>query len=91
MPFTAEDLQQLGEFVDAKVRAAVGEATAPPAPPPDDPAVAVTKEAAPYYYVHLADGKVLESQDSASTHMDVDGILVPVIGRYLRDATPPVV
>jgi hypothetical protein len=41
-------------------------------------------ENAPTYYVHLADGTVVESKDSASTHQDVDGVSVAVIGRYLK-------
>ena len=39
---------------------------------------------APTYYVHLADGQVIESKDSGSTHMDVDGQSVLVIGRYAK-------
>lgn len=38
----------------------------------------VDPEAGPEYYVHLADGQVVKSFDSASTH--VNGLLV--IGRY---------
>lgn len=39
-------------------------------------------EFAPDYYVHLANGDTITTKDSGSTHMDVDGVSVQVIGRY---------
>lgn len=81
MALTAEDLQQLGDFVKAQVAEAVA-ATQPKAPE-DAPDVAATKEAAPWYFVHLADGRVVETQDSSSTVMDN----LAVIGRFPKE--PP--
>lgn len=82
MALTAEDLQALGDFIDARVAAAVQKATTP-APVVDAPDVAATKEAAPWYFVHLADGRVVETQDSSSTVMDN----LAVIGRFPKE--PP--
>lgn len=44
----------------------------------------VDPEAGPKFYVHLANGDVVESYDSSSTHMAVEGSDAPVlvIGRY---------
>jgi hypothetical protein len=66
----------------------------PPAPAAADPRIrppemqgttdaanAVTEDS-PKYYVHLANGDVVTSADSASTHLDIDGESVAVIGRY---------
>jgi hypothetical protein len=45
----------------------------------------VNPEAGPEYYVHLADGSVVVTRDSASTHMaNADGESVAVIGRYQK-------
>lgn len=79
MALTQEDLELLGSFIDQKIAASV---PAPPQAPPDDPDTAIRKEAEPWYYVHLADGRVVESQDSSSTHMDD----MMVIGRYQKGA-----
>lgn len=63
---------------------------APAAAAPQDRASVVGKpdvdpEAGPDYYVHLADGSVVVSKDSASTHMaNGDGESVAVIGRYQK-------
>lgn len=80
MALSQEDLDQLGQFVSNVVEAKMQEKNVVTAPEPvaDDPDTAATKEAAPWYYVHLADGRVLESQDSAATHMEG----AAVIGRY---------
>jgi hypothetical protein len=78
------DLSQLPpgflEAITAQVRAEM------PAVPENhgEPDPANSLEGAPFYYVHLANGDVMESQDSASTHVDVDGVSVAVIGRYLK-------
>lgn len=83
MALTQEDLDQIKELFGSQ---------APPAPVPvekTDEQVAqdrisqvgkpdVDPEAGPEYYVHLANGEVVKSFDSASTH--VEGQLV--IGRY---------
>ena len=44
----------------------------------------VDPESGPEYYVHLANGDVITTRDSGSTHMSVDGETVAVIGRYLK-------
>jgi hypothetical protein len=47
----------------------------------------VAPDAGPEYYVHLADGSVVESYDSGSTHMpNAKGEPVAVIGRYQKGA-----
>jgi hypothetical protein len=47
----------------------------------------VDPEAGPEYYVHLADGSVVVSHDSGSTHMpNAEGEPVAVIGRYQKGA-----
>jgi hypothetical protein len=48
----------------------------------------VDPEAGPDYYVHLANGDVIETKDSGATHMDVDGETVAVIGRFQKYAAP---
>lgn len=77
MALSQEDLAAIAALVDSRVQAA-----APPAAPvvEDSPDVAARKAAEPVYYVHLADGRVVESQDNSSTHMDG----VQVIGRYAK-------
>lgn len=65
MALTPEDLAQIAEMLKSQQ----------PAPEP----VAESPTPAPAeYYVHLADGRVLQTGDSASTN--IDG--VQVIGRY---------
>jgi hypothetical protein len=45
----------------------------------------VDPEAGPDYYVHLADGTVVTTKDSASTHLPgQNGEPVTVIGRYQK-------
>jgi hypothetical protein len=89
MALTPEDIAALGELIDSKVKAAVGEnitaavaeATTPKPQTNDEPQN--QPENQPEYYVHLADGSVQVSRDSASTHMTNDaGETVQVIGRY---------
>jgi hypothetical protein len=47
----------------------------------------VAPDAGPEYYVHLADGSVVVSHDSGSTHMpNAQGEPVAVIGRYQKGA-----
>jgi hypothetical protein len=89
-----EFMQQLGEFIDSRIRQNV------PAAPPEQTAEEkaetarqqqrlkagvpdVDPEAGPDYYVHLANGDVITTKDSGSTHVGVDGETVAVIGRYL--------
>jgi hypothetical protein len=67
MALTPEDLAQIKEML-------AGSAPAPAAAP--EP---VSPEPAPAeYYVHLADGRVIQTGDSSST--SIDGVMV--IGRY---------
>jgi hypothetical protein len=98
--FSPEELAQLGAFVEQKVAAGVeairGEFQhQSPAAEVDRASVVgipdVPEDAGPSYWVHLANGDVIESQDSASTHVDVGGVAVPVTGRYQIPAgyTPP--
>lgn len=87
MALTAEDLQQLGDFIDGKISAAVtgavADATTPKPQTNDEPQN--QPENQPEFWVHLADGSVLVTRDSASTHMENDkGETVQVIGRYPR-------
>jgi hypothetical protein len=97
MSFSQEDLAQLGGFVrqlvsdeistlktDLKQDAEtmlVQNRTATVGAPDVDP------EAGPDYYVHLADGTVVTSKDSSSTHLANDaGESVAVIGRFQKGA-----
>jgi hypothetical protein len=68
MALTPEDMEQIKQMLSGFQAPAAETAPEPVSP---DPAPAE-------YYVHLADGRVLETADSASTH--IDGVLV--IGRY---------
>jgi hypothetical protein len=98
MALTPEDLEALAGFIEGKVKDVAGELLAQ-AKGDAEAAIAgaavqnrvsvvgkpdVDPEAGPQYYVHLANGKVIESYDSGSTHMaDPDtGTQVAVIGRY---------
>jgi hypothetical protein len=94
MALTQEDLEALGSFIDSKIAAAVP--AAPPEPTEEEKAQQaqneytlkagrpdVDPEAGPDYYVHLANGDVVTTKDSGSTHMTVDGETVAVIGRYM--------
>jgi hypothetical protein len=93
MALDEKDLELLGGFIEKKLAAftedlagkaaesAVTSRVATVGAPDVDP------EAGPKYYVHLADGSVVESYDSASTHMaNADGTQVAVIGRYQMGA-----
>jgi hypothetical protein len=85
MGFTAEELAQLGEFIDHKIDGkldvAVAEATAPKPSVNDE--VQNRPENQPDFYVHLADGSTMVSKDSASTHMtNAAGEQIVVTGRY---------
>jgi len=68
MALTQEDLAQIAEMMKGMQAQA-----APVAPEPVSPEPAPAE-----YYVHLADGRVIQTGDSSSTH--IDG--VQVIGRY---------
>ena len=92
MALTEEDFAALGKFIESKVEGvfqAKADEPKPEAPEPTPEQVAqdrvsqvgkpdVDPEAGPEFYIHLADGEVIKSFDSASTH--VNGVLV--IGRY---------
>jgi len=64
MALTPEDLAQIKEMLAG---------SAPVAPEPESPTPPPAE-----YYVHLADGRVIQTGDSQSTH--ING--VQVIGRY---------
>jgi hypothetical protein len=86
MALSQEDLASLGAFIDSRIAASA------PVPAPVSDTVPdrvsqvgkpdVDPEAGPLYYVHLADGSVVESYDSASTHIESNGKTLLVIGRY---------
>lgn len=78
MALTQEDLEMLGQFIDQKIQVATQNVMTVPPVVEDSPDVAFRKESEPWYYVHLADGRVLETQDSSATHMEG----MAVIGRY---------
>jgi len=93
MALDANDLQQLAAFVRqevdagiAQVRKDMGKESAPAAPEQDRASVVgvpdVPPDAGPEYWVHLANGDVITSYDSASTAVEVGGVGVPVVGRY---------
>ena len=89
MAFTPEDLEMLGSFIAKKITAAADSvpATAPAAEPlPREALVGVPDvpfDAGPLLWVHLANGEVIQSHDSASTHLpDAEGRTQLVIGRY---------
>jgi hypothetical protein len=70
MAFTEEELEQI------KALMASNQPATPQGPPAPEPTV--DRVQAPWYYVHLADGRVLETQDSQSTNIEGKA----VIGRY---------
>jgi hypothetical protein len=97
MALTKEDLEALGSFIETKVKDIAGDMIATResenAQQTADNAVQnrvsvvgkpdVDPEAGPKYYVHLADGSVLQTFDAGSTHMANDaGEQMAVIGRY---------
>lgn len=81
MALSEEELQQLAEYMAARQPQPESqpENTVAQTGRPD-----VDPEAGPTYYVHLANGDVIESKDSGATHMGVDGETVAVIGRYQK-------
>ena len=93
MALDQSDLAALGQFITTEVAKAVdgirGDMSARQAAdtaanreaivgkPEVDP------EAGPEFYVHLANGNIVKTYDSTSTHMAAeDGDMVAVIGRY---------
>jgi len=93
VPFTSEDLAQLGTFITSEVGKAVETVKAelnreksPEETAQERTAVVgipdVPPDAGPLFWVHLANGDIITTHDSQSTHMDVNGVTVPVIGRY---------
>lgn len=84
MAFSPDDLASLGQFIGNEIDKRFAAA----APPPPDRASQVGVpdvpfDAGPEFYVHLANGEVIKSYDSGSTHMPgSDGSTVQVIGRY---------
>ena len=94
MALTPEDLAALAGIIDDKVKAAVSgqvadavtAATTPQPSTNDEPQN--QPENQPDYYVHLADGTVITTKDSQSTHMEnpETGEAVQVIGRFPKGA-----
>lgn len=86
MALDKEDLALLGEFIKSEVVKIVGDAPAPPEPAERSAVVGkpdVPFDAGPEFWIHLADGEVVKSHDSSSTHLaSTDGSTVQVIGRY---------
>jgi hypothetical protein len=80
MSFTDEQQAE----VEKLVAAAVAEAAAAAATSRDSIVGIpdVPFDAGPEYYVHLANGHVVRSHDSGSTHMEDNGETVLVTGRY---------
>lgn len=90
MALTQEDLEALGSLIDGKINSALGAQAEAAQAPRDRTSIAgkpdIDPEAGPDYYIHLANGDVLESKDSSSTHVDVSGVPMLVIGRYPKGA-----
>ncbi len=85
MALTQEDLQALSDLIDHKVSNAVANVTAPPENHGQpDAANDVNSEGAPVYYVHLANGQVVESKDAGSTHVMVGDERVAVVERFQK-------
>lgn len=95
MALTSEELSQLGSFIKTEVGNAAADLRrelTPREPTPDElsaqrvgvvGAPEIDPEAGPLFYVHLANGQVVESHDSSSTHVaGDDGTTQLVIGRY---------
>ena len=95
MALSEEDFANLARFIEGAVDKRIEE-TKPAEPTAEEAAQTaaneqrlkagvpdVDPEAGPDYYVHLANGDVITTKDSGSTHMGVDGETVAVIGRYL--------
>jgi hypothetical protein len=86
MSLTQEDLAALSALMDQKIHAAESRGPAPAEPVNRESQVGkaeVPFDAGPLYYLHLANGAVLTSHDSSSTHMPGDdGSTQPIIGRF---------
>lgn len=88
MALDKTDLELLGQFIENKVKDLVTDVAPAAAPEPVDRASQVgvpdvAPDAGPEFWLHLADGEVVRSHDSASTHIAAaDGSSVQVIGRY---------
>lgn len=96
MGFSPEELAQLGQFIEKKVADVITVARDAEQVKADVQAAVnrdaivgkpdVAPDAGPEFYVHLANGDVIVTRDSSSTHIDVDGTSVAVIGRYQKGA-----
>lgn len=87
MALTQEDLALLGKFVTDEIEKKLSAAQSAPQTPEDRASQVgvpdVDPEAGPEFYIHLADGEVVKSHDSSSTHLQSSaGESVQVIGRY---------
>jgi hypothetical protein len=96
MALSPEDIAALGSFVTQEVgkgiaafKAELGSGSTPTVPDVPRDSIVGTPEvpfdAGPEFYVHLADGSVITTHDSQSTHMpNADGTSQQVIGRYQK-------
>jgi hypothetical protein len=87
MALTAEDLAAIAGALKPMVEDIVSDRVAAQPKATEnhgEPDAANSLDGAPVYYVHLANGNVIETQDAGSTHMDVDGESVQVIGRFQK-------
>ena len=96
--FFGGELKNVEERLLGVVESRIGAAPADAAPAPTPEQEAQTRasvvgvpdvpaDAGPEYYVHLADGSVVVTHDSASTHLQNDaGESLAVIGRYQKGA-----
>lgn len=98
--FLREEVSSVEQRLLSTLESRIGEAVSAQAPAePQTPEAAasdrasvvgvpdVPPDAGPEYYVHLADGEVVVSHDSSSTHLPNEaGDPVQVIGRYQKGA-----
>jgi len=92
MALDKSDLELLGRFIDQKLHDAFQHGPEPADTTPEARAAKVGVpevpfDAGPLYYLHLANGDVVTSHDSSSTHLAAaDGSTQQIIGRF---AVPP--
>ena len=86
-----EDLEALGKFIDQKIHSAIQRGPDVPEKTPEQAAADrasvvgvpdVPPDAGPLYYLHLANGDVVTSHDSASTHLQAGDSTQQIIGRF---------
>lgn len=95
MALDKADLELLGQFIDQRISGVIGDLeanreqkNAEKAAQNRDSVVGVPDvhpDSGPMFYVHLANGEVVESRDSSSTHVaNSEGEPIQVIGRYQK-------